>query len=82
MVHKKDPATDEKVIRAKNIGVSFYSGNHKDDYKSKVLKFIKQRGKVQKQEKIWPLKDINFEGLQGEILGIIGSNGAGKNDAQ
>ncbi|MFD2760935.1 ABC transporter ATP-binding protein [Lentibacillus juripiscarius] len=78
MVHKKDPATDEKVIRAKNIGVSFYSGNHKDDYKSKVLKFIKQRGKVQKQEKIWPLKDINFEGLQGEILGIIGSNGAGK----
>jgi lipopolysaccharide transport system ATP-binding protein len=27
---------------------------------------------------VWALKDINFEVLQGEVLGIIGKNGAGK----
>jgi ABC-type polysaccharide/polyol phosphate transport system ATPase subunit len=28
---------------------------------------------------IWALKDINFEVSQGEVLGIIGKNGAGIN---
>lgn len=27
---------------------------------------------------VWALKDINFEVIQGEVLGIIGRNGAGK----
>lgn len=27
---------------------------------------------------VWALKDINFEVMQGEVLGIIGRNGAGK----
>ena len=27
---------------------------------------------------VWALKDINFEVKQGEVLGIIGRNGAGK----
>jgi ABC-type multidrug transport system ATPase subunit len=27
---------------------------------------------------IWALKDVSFEGQQGEVLGIIGRNGAGK----
>ena len=29
-------------------------------------------------EYVWALRDINFEVKQGEILGIIGRNGAGK----
>lgn len=29
-------------------------------------------------EYVWALKDINFEVVQGEVLGIIGKNGAGK----
>ena len=31
-----------------------------------------------KSKYVWALKDINFEVKQGEILGIIGRNGAGK----
>ena len=27
---------------------------------------------------IWALKDINFEVRQGEVVGLIGRNGAGK----
>ncbi|AEE50733.1 ABC transporter related protein [Haliscomenobacter hydrossis DSM 1100] len=29
-------------------------------------------------EYVWALQDINFEVQQGEVLGIIGKNGAGK----
>jgi lipopolysaccharide transport system ATP-binding protein len=29
-------------------------------------------------EYVWALEDINFEVNQGEVLGIIGKNGAGK----
>ena len=32
-------------------------------------------------EDFWALKDINFEVKRGEVLGIIGRNGAGKIDA-
>ncbi|MFC3039729.1 ABC transporter ATP-binding protein [Virgibacillus xinjiangensis] len=73
--HDKTP---EKVIKAKRIGVSFYGGAHKEDIKSRVFRMVKERGDNAKSKKIWPLKSIDFEGTQGEILGIIGSNGAGK----
>ncbi|SFB27338.1 teichoic acid transport system ATP-binding protein [Lentibacillus halodurans] len=78
MANNNNATTEEKVIKAKNIGVFFQTGKQQDDYKSKVFRFFKNRGKVKKPQPVWPLKDINFEGLQGEILGIIGSNGAGK----
>ncbi|WP_461178576.1 ABC transporter ATP-binding protein [Virgibacillus ainsalahensis] len=67
----------DNVIKAKKIGVSFYAGNHRDDFKSRVLRFLKE-WKMPEEKMVWPLEDINFEGTRGEILGIIGSNGAGK----
>ncbi|GGC85468.1 hypothetical protein GCM10007216_15240 [Thalassobacillus devorans] len=70
--------TQEKVIKAKNVGVSFFGGNYRDDYKSRVLRFFKEGRGNKKDKLVWPLTDIDFEGVQGEILGIIGSNGAGK----
>lgn len=72
--------SEEKVIRAKNIGVSFYSGKHRDDYKSRIIRFLKEggKGRSKESEMFWPLENITFDGFQGEILGIIGSNGAGK----
>src|SRR5699024_9012934 len=68
----------EIVIEAKNIGVSFFPNSQKDDYKSKVLRYLKEGRDKEGKKMVWPLTNINFTGYKGEILGIIGSNGAGK----
>ena len=39
---------------------------------------VNDRSSKTKTEYVWALRDINFEVLQGEVLGIIGKNGAGK----
>lgn len=67
----------KQVIHSENVGVAFYSGN-KDDLKSKAFSLFSKQKKTKGPKKVWALSDINFDGYEGEILGIIGSNGAGK----
>src|SRR5690606_29169885 len=38
---------------------------------------VNDRSSKAKHEYVWALRDINFEVKQGEVLGIIGKNGAG-----
>lgn len=68
----------EVVIQAKNVGVSFYSGQQKDDFKSRLFRTVNKQEEQKESKIVWPLTDISFTGYQGEVLGIIGSNGAGK----
>ena len=65
------------VIKAENIGVSFKEGQASDDYKSLMMNVLQGKG-LPSSKQVWPLRHLNFEGYQGEILGIIGSNGSGK----
>ena len=76
---KMNEDTDNKktVIKAEGVGITFFSGNHAADFKSRILDFF-QTWKLPERNLVHPLKDISFEGMEGEILGIIGSNGAGK----
>ncbi|MDE5415815.1 ABC transporter ATP-binding protein [Alkalihalobacterium chitinilyticum] len=73
-----EEAMKEEVIRAENLGVCFESGQTRDDYKSKVLDLFKKKDKDEQGKLFWPLRNLNFTGYKGEILGIIGSNGSGK----
>src|SRR5699024_6829902 len=71
--------TDNKktVIKSEGVGISFFSGNQAADFKSRILNFL-QTWKLPERNLVHPLKDISFEGKEGEILVIIGSSGAGK----
>lgn len=78
---KKDGETGgeeaKTIVNSKEVGVTFFSGNHAADFKSRIMEFFRE-WKLPERKLVQPLKDITFEGHEGEILGIIGSNGAGK----
>ncbi len=60
-----DTDTDQKIlVRCKNVGINFKR-------RSSLLK-------VHQAREFWALKDVSFEVRKGEVLGVIGKNGAGK----
>ncbi|SFM27336.1 teichoic acid transport system ATP-binding protein [Gracilibacillus orientalis] len=69
----------EIVIKAEDLGVAFNANYKRDDYKSIAIKYLsKKEKKKQASKQTWPLRNINFTGYKGEVLGIVGSNGSGK----
>ncbi len=81
------------VIQAENISKMYQlgsigSGSLRRDmqywWEREILKkenpnqYINGSNKIDNADRIWALKNVNFELKQGEALGIIGSNGAGK----
>jgi lipopolysaccharide transport system ATP-binding protein len=69
------------VIKVQNLSKLYRLGElHKqtNSFRDKVTSmFRRKRGNKEDQE-IWALNDISFEVKKGEVLGIIGRNGAGK----
>ena len=70
-----------RVLRAENLSKLYYIGdrlpNSLRDSITKLLLSAKTRKQYDKN-KLWALKDVNFDVSDGETLGIIGTNGAGK----
>lgn len=66
----------ESIIKLNNVSMCFNMPNeHITSLKEYVVKSIK--GKLS-YNKFWALKDINFKVNKGDVVGIIGFNGAGK----
>ena len=76
IARKSTPAVDgEEVVRAEDVGIWFRRGG-RDDFRSHVMNLL--HGRRHRPEAFWALEGVSFSAVSGEILGIIGANGAGK----
>ena len=57
------------------MGIWFRRGG-RDDFRSHVMNLL--HGRRHRPEAFWALEGVSFSAVSGEILGIIGANGAGK----
>ena len=81
-------------IHVENISKKYYIGQKQDKYRTlrdtladafvapfrRVSKLLRGQatGAAELNEMIWALKDVSFEVKRGEVVGIIGRNGAGR----
>lgn len=66
------------ILEIKNVSKKFNIHGNKQPYLSlreSVFSFLKPSSK---KEEFWALKDVNFDVMPGDTVGIIGKNGAGK----
>ncbi len=75
----------QSVIKAKNLSKRYRIGGrqtHNSLRDAIAAQWKRLRNlKGESGGTIWALKDVTFEVVAGEVLGVIGRNGAGKIDA-
>lgn len=66
----------EPIIEAKNLGIRFVR-NRRRQLRLREM-FIHRGGRQPKVGDFWPLRDVSFQIMPGDAVGVIGKNGTGK----
>ena len=66
------------MIILKNVSMKFNLGVEKDNSLKMIFINLFTPKKKKKKDYFWALKDIDFRINKGDVVGIIGANGAGK----
>lgn len=67
------------MIKVDNVSMRFNLGIEKNfSLKQFFINLFRPKSKKTKKEDFWALKDVTFDVKKGEVIGFIGSNGAGK----
>ena len=66
--------SNEPAIRVENLGKSYQI--YDQPHQRLLQMFV--RGRKQFYREFWALRDISFDVMKGETVGIIGRNGSGK----
>jgi teichoic acid transport system ATP-binding protein len=73
---KKERVQREIAVHASGMGVAYLAGNRREDVQSRIFDLFRPGSAA--PARFWALRNVDLSFYKGEIVGVIGSNGAGK----